>query len=47
MAALLDILGSIIFGSLLALNAMRLNADLTEQSYESSFTYIAQITHFL
>ena len=42
MAVWLDIIGSFIFGSLLALNVMRMNADITEQSYESMLTYTAQ-----
>ena len=42
MAVWLDIIGSFIFGSLLALNVMQLNANITEQSYKSSLTYIAQ-----
>ena len=42
MAVWLDIIGSFIFGSLLALNVMRMNADMTVQSYKGSLTYIAQ-----
>ncbi len=42
MAVWLDLIGSFIFGSLLALNVMRMNADITEQSYESTLTYTAQ-----
>ena len=42
MAIWLDIIASFIFGGLLALNVMRMNADMTAQSYRSTLTYIAQ-----
>ena len=42
MSVWLDLIGSFIFGSLLALNVMNMNADMTLQSYKGSMTYIAQ-----
>jgi len=42
MAVWLDIIASFIFGGLLALNVMRMNADMTARSYRSTLTYIAQ-----
>ncbi len=42
MSAWIDLIGSFIFGSLLALNVMRMNADMAAHSYKSSLTYIAQ-----
>jgi hypothetical protein len=42
MAAWIDLIGSFVFGGLLGLNVLRLNADMSDHSFESSLTYIAQ-----
>jgi hypothetical protein len=42
MAVWLDIIGSFVFGSLLALNVMRLNADMAERSYKGLLGYGVQ-----
>lgn len=42
MAVWLDIIGSFVFGSLLGLNVLRLNADMADHSYRASLSYIAQ-----
>jgi len=42
MAVWLDIIGSFVFGSLLLLNVLRMNADMTTQSYKGTLTYGAQ-----
>jgi hypothetical protein len=42
MAVWLDIIGSFVFGSLLVLNVLRLNSDMTAQTYRSTLTYAAQ-----
>jgi hypothetical protein len=41
-AVWLDIVGSLVFGTLLALNVMRMDADVTAHSYRSLMTYSAQ-----
>lgn len=42
MGVWIDLIGSFVFGSLLGLNVLRLNADMSEHSFEASLTYIAQ-----
>ncbi|HIG18845.1 MAG TPA: hypothetical protein EYQ31_16980, partial [Candidatus Handelsmanbacteria bacterium] len=42
MAVWLDIIGSFLFGSLLVLNVLRLNGDMTDQSYRTILEYTAQ-----
>ena len=42
MAIWLDVIGSFVFGSLLLLNVLRMNADMTAQSYRGTLTYGAQ-----
>ena len=42
MSVWLDIIGSFVFGSLLVLNVLRLNSDMTAQTYRSTLTYAAQ-----
>ena len=42
MAVWLDIIGSFVFGSLLVLNVLRLNGDMTDQSYRTTLDYMAQ-----
>ncbi len=43
MGVWIDLIGSFVFGSLLALNVLRLNADMADHSFRASLTYIAQI----
>jgi len=43
MSVWLDIIGSFVIGTLLALNVMRMNADITAVSYKSSLAYTAHI----
>ena len=42
MSVWLDLIGSFVFGSLLVLNVIRMNADITVQSYKSAMVYMAQ-----
>ena len=42
MSAWLDLIGSLVVGGLLALTAMSMNQSITEHSYQSSMTYMAQ-----
>jgi len=42
MSVWLDLIGSFVIGSLLALTVMRMNSDITVQSYESAMVYMAQ-----
>ena len=42
MAVWLDIIGSFVFGSLLVLNVLRMNSDMTDQTHRSTITYAAQ-----
>lgn len=42
MAVWLDLIGSFVFGSLLLLNVLRMNADMTDCSFKASLSYIAQ-----
>ena len=43
MSVWLDIIGSFVIGSLLALNVMRMNADIAAVSYKNSLAYTAHI----
>jgi len=42
MAVWLDLIGSFVFGSLLGLNVLRMNADMMDHSFKASLSYIAQ-----
>lgn len=44
MAAWIDLIGSFVFGALLGLNVLRLNAAMADHSFAASLTYGAQIS---